>query len=115
MWEHAKETSFQSFHGYAGDEFIKPLIEEMDQALSRGVSALFADWEDITGYAPSVRSELTKWIIINAHISKKVYILTKSPTVKLGIRLANAALKEQITTYEDRSEFEQKKTERLQR
>jgi len=115
IWETAPDTLNLVFRGVSDDEFIGPLLKRLDAGLTNGATTFFIDWEKMTGFSPAMRSELTKFVIANAQSYENVYILVMLATVKLGIRLVNAALKKEFIVYDNRSDFEQKQREHLER
>jgi len=93
--------------GFATVELAKKLVASVDLQIARGaLPTIFHDWEDVAGYAPSVRKQLADWYVRVRRDVRGVHVFTRSKLVAMGVSLVTLATGQEITAHSDRTAFE---------
>ena len=88
-------------------EHIRPLIEASDAMIQRGYRVLLAiDADDVHGYKTEVRKIMQLWMRQNRGDIEKVWVLFRSPLIKMGISMVNAFTGGMIRAFSDPEEFD---------
>jgi hypothetical protein len=83
------------------------LIKMTDLAIDQlGPIHLFLDWEGMNSYSSKSRKRLTEYTQRKKTQLLSIHALFQSKFVALGITVANAVLKNSVTSYSDRGKFE---------
>jgi hypothetical protein len=88
-------------------EHIEPIIAAGDEQIASGSRVLIAiDADDVHGYKSEVRQIFQLWLRQNRTDVEKVWVLFRSPLLKMGISLANAFTGGMLRSFDDPEEFD---------
>lgn len=94
--------------GYIKMEHVEQLLFAANKEIRTGFRAhLFIDADDVHGYDTEVRKVFQTWAKRNRVSVKGVWVLYRSPLVKMGLSLANAYTSGIIRGFGNSDEFDQ--------
>lgn len=95
------------FAGAIRVEHFEPLIEAANQQIRLGYKVLIAvDADDVHAYKSEVRQIFQTWLRRNRNDVEKVWILFRSPLIKMGIAMMNSYTGGMIRAFSDSDEFD---------
>jgi hypothetical protein len=78
-----------------------------DEQIAKGYRVLLAiDADDVHGYKSEVRQVFQVWLRQNRGSVEKVWVLFRSPLLKMGVSLANAFTGGMVRSFSDPEEFD---------
>lgn len=88
-------------------ENIEPIMLAGDEQIAKGYRVLIAvDADDVHGYKTEVRQLFQSWLRQNRGSVEQVWVLFRSPLLKMGVNLANAFTGGMIRSFSDPEEFD---------
>jgi hypothetical protein len=88
-------------------EHIEPIMAAGDEQIASGTRVLIAiDADDVHGYKSEVRQVFQQWLRQNRNDIEKVWVLFRSPLLKMGMNLANAFTGGMLRSFDDPEEFD---------
>jgi hypothetical protein len=88
-------------------EHIEPIMAAGDEQIAKGYRVLLAiDADDVHGYKSEVRQVFQVWLRQNRGSVEKVWVLFRSPLLKMGVSLANAFTGGMVRSFSDPEEFD---------
>jgi hypothetical protein len=100
------------FSGKVKLEHMEPLVAAGDQQIASGHRVLIiADADDVHAYETEVRRLFQTWARANREHIEGVWVLFRSPLIKMGIGLINAVTNSAIRGFSDPGEFDAAVTE----
>ncbi|HLT40005.1 MAG TPA: hypothetical protein VK034_27180 [Enhygromyxa sp.] len=98
--------------GYLRLEQIEPILFTANELIRNGYRPhLFIDGDDIEGYDTEVRKVFQGWALRNRAQIVGVWVLFRSPIVKMGLSIATAFTSGVVRGFGDADEFDQALTE----
>jgi hypothetical protein len=95
------------FVGRVRLEHLEPLMVAGDQAIAAGHRALIIiDADDVHAYDTEVRKAYQAWIRANRDHIESIWVLFRSPLIKMGLGLVNAVTNGALRGFSDPEEFE---------
>lgn len=92
--------------GYLHHEFAVEIIRSLDAISPSRPVMQFHDWLDIQGFDIRCQRDLTAWHVTNRQRVKRLDIAAHSALVRMGVAVANVALKGVIRLYDNVVSFE---------
>ena len=93
--------------GAISAEQIDPIMRAGDEQIAQGYKVLLAiDADDVHAYKTEVRQNFQVWLRQNRNNVEKVWVLFRSPLLKMGISLANAFTGGMLRSFSDPEEFD---------
>jgi hypothetical protein len=88
-------------------EHIESIMRAGDEQIANGYRVLMAvDADDVHAYKSEVRQIFQSWLRQNRDNVEKVWMLFRSPLLKMGVGLANAFTGGMIRSFSDPEEFD---------
>jgi hypothetical protein len=88
-------------------EHVEPIMRAADQQIARGYRVLIAiDADDVHGYKTEVRTVFQAWMRQHRHELEKVWVLFRSPLIKMGISMVNAFTGGMLRSFQTPEEFD---------
>lgn len=88
-------------------EHIEPVMRAGEQQIELGYRVLIAiDADDVHGYKSEVRQVFQVWVRQHRNNIEKVWVLFRSPLLKMGIGLANAYTGGMLRSFADPEQFD---------
>lgn len=88
-------------------DHVEPIMRAGDEQIANGYRLLIAiDADDVHGYKSEVRQLFQEWLRNNRGSIEKVWVLFRSPLLKMGISLANAFTGGLVRSFSDPEEFD---------
>lgn len=88
-------------------EHIDSIMRVGDEQIALGYRLLIAiDADDVHGYKTEVRTIMQAWLRQNRNSIEKVWVLFRSPLIKMGVGLANAFTGGMVRSFSDPEEFD---------
>jgi hypothetical protein len=95
------------FAGAIRPEHIEPMMQAGDEQIALGNRVLIViDADDVHGYKSEVRKIFQAWMRRNKANLEKVWVLFRSPLIKMGIGMVNAVTGGSIRAFSDPDEFD---------
>lgn len=93
--------------GYVRLEHVEQIIFTANDQIRKGYTPhLFVDGDDVHGYDTEVRKLFQTWAIRNRAQIVGVWVLFRSPLVKMGLSIAQALTGGAIRGFDDPNEFD---------
>jgi hypothetical protein len=88
-------------------EHVEPIMAAGDEQIAKGYRVLLAiDADDVHGYKSEVRQVFQVWLRQNRSSIEKVWVLFRSPLLKMGVAMANAFTGGMLRSFADPEEFD---------
>lgn len=88
-------------------EHVEPIMAAGDVQIEQGRKVLIAiDADDVHAYKAEVRRDFQAWIFNNKAEIEAIWVLFRSPLVKMGIGLVNAVTGGKIRGFSDPEKFD---------
>jgi hypothetical protein len=101
--------------GYVRLEHVEQIIFTANEQIRKGYRPhLFIDGDDVHGYDTEVRKVFQTWASRNRAEIVGVWVLFRSPLVKMGLSIASALTGGVIRGFDDSNEFDKALTEATQ-
>jgi hypothetical protein len=95
-------------------EHMEPLMRVGDEQIAKGYRVLLAiDADDVHGYKTEVRTVFQLWLRQNRNSVEKVWVLFRSPLVKMLIGLINTTTDGMVRSFSDPDEFDTQLSEAI--
>jgi hypothetical protein len=102
--------------GYVRMQHVEPIIFAANSEIQKGYRVLvFVDGDDVHGYETEVRKVFQTWAKRNRASIQGVWVLFRSPLVKMGLNVASAFTGGLIRGYVSPEEFERAITDATRR
>ncbi len=89
----ATAVFYNRVSGQLGETLYPCIIDNVDTLIAAGHKVIiFNDWEDMTGYVPAARNNLTKWVVKNRQ-AIELHFVTRSKLVTMGVMFAGTAIR----------------------
>lgn len=88
-------------------EHIEPIMRGAELQMARGYRVLVAiDADDVHGYKSDVRTVFQGWMRQNRGGIEKVWVLFRSPLIKMGVSMVNAFTGGMLRSFSSPEEFD---------
>lgn len=88
-------------------EHVEPIMLAGDEQIAKGYRVLIViDADDVHGYKTEVRQIFQTWLRQNRGSIEKVWVLFRSPLLKMGVSLANAFTGGMVRAFSEPEEFD---------
>jgi hypothetical protein len=85
---------------------VKPMLDELSFSLRTRAHYTFWDLGDLESYESGVRVESTRVLLEHWKNVLSVNVYARSQLVRMGVAVANLALKNRVESFSDRAAFE---------
>jgi hypothetical protein len=92
--------------GRARTSEVKPMLTELTYSLRMGAHHTFWDLGDLEAYESGVRVESTRVLLEDWKNVLSVRVFARSQLVRMGVAVANLALRNRVESFSDRAMFE---------
>lgn len=93
--------------GYVRLEHVEPIIFTANEQMRKGYTPhIFIDGDEVHGYRTEVRKVFQSWAIRNRAQLVGVWVLFRSPLVKMGLSIASTLTGGVIRGFDDPNEFD---------
>jgi hypothetical protein len=106
LWLPSSTVFLSRVRGYLRHEFALEIIRCLDCVHPSESIVQFHDWFAITGFDIRCQRDLTAWHVTHRSRVARLDIAAHSAIVRMGVAVANVALKGAIRLYDDVRAFE---------
>lgn len=86
---------------------VEPILSAAEEQIASGSRVIIAiDADDVHGYKADVRKVFQAWLRRNKGDVEKVWVLFRSPLIKMGVGMVNAVTGGLIRAFSDPEEFD---------